>query len=284
MRSCTALAGWILLLFPSVLCFAPVTQQRQQKCRRYYTQDDSNPEAASLVWASEETSRSSSLIPTARPLTLWNDEDDDAWKEWHYSFSRNGFTDFLPQFSDHKHCLIVGDNDDRVPSRLPWEEEISRQFQITTTNMNTRLFSNRGSDDTLGHHDVFQATEATPSSTLASIDTLESHNFDCIIDRGLANAILMSDSYSSSEDARWELQCLLQAAHHAIAESGIYVMLTHDFLSPEIQDYLQEQGKSLGMEWKFHLDGISNPGMCVSVARKFFSGTLPSVGRLAKKP
>jgi hypothetical protein len=42
----------------------------------------------------------------------------------------------------------------------------------------------------------------------------------------------------------------------------------------------------LGMQWQFELDGISDQDMKVSVARRYFTGELPSVGKLAtvKRP
>jgi hypothetical protein len=113
------------------------------------------------------------------------------------------------------------------------------------------------------------------------------HHYDCILDRGLANAF-RSELPPPGEDhgslhLLKKLDVLVQAASHAICENGIYIMLTHQLLSTEIKEYLTTNGEILGMEWSFDLDGISSneKGISVSVARKFFNGELPSVGGLA---
>ena len=96
--------------------FVPCERQyihRSSLLRRYYTENNDH-----LVWQ--------------KPALSWL-EDEDSWKEWHFSFSQNGFTDFLPPFSENLNCLLVGpdnDNDNNQASRLPWEEE--PQSQITT--------------------------------------------------------------------------------------------------------------------------------------------------------
>jgi hypothetical protein len=77
-------------------------------------------------------------------------------------------------------------------------------------------------------------------------------------------------------------QLFLEATRR-IKEHGVYVVVTKNgMLSADVQDYLVSAGELLGMEWKFDLDGISDDETSVSVARKYFSDELPTVGRLAR--
>jgi hypothetical protein len=75
---------------------------------------------------------------------------------------------------------------------------------------------------------------------------------------------------------------LLEAARR-VKEHGVYVMVTKvGTLSSDMKENLVDIGILLGVEWKFDLDGISDNKTSVSVARKYFTDELPSVGRLVK--
>ena len=45
------------------------------------------------------------IQPLTSPFLSLTTKDD--WKEWQYSFGRNGLTDFLPQFTSELSCLAI---------------------------------------------------------------------------------------------------------------------------------------------------------------------------------
>ena len=75
-------------------------------------------------------------------------------------------------------------------------------------------------------------------------------------------------------------QLLLEATKR-IREHGVYILQ-----SPPLDDvtkkYLTNIGDLLGLQWQWDLDGISDESLSVSVARKYFVGELPTMGKLAK--
>jgi len=76
---------------------------------------------------------------------------------------------------------------------------------------------------------------------------------------------------------------LLLEAHQTLQEHGIYVAVTEQPIaaSPQMQDFLEQAGRRIGLQWHFDLQEISGGSVHVSVARKYFSGALPSFGKLA---
>ena len=100
--------------------------------------------------------------PTPSFLSRLGTEED--WKEWHYSFSRNGLTDFLPQFAAHISCLSIDLDTGRVVdpdrgisdgavgagsesnARLPWQWDDGVQATSSITSL--RIFCRKRCTDT----------------------------------------------------------------------------------------------------------------------------------------
>jgi hypothetical protein len=122
---------------------------------------------------------------------------------------------------------------------------------------------------------------AKTTASMAHVGGDESQpDYDCILDRGLMNAILSSipPSHDTSlVGALSELHALMHEASRAIREHGIYVVVTDHVLPEHAKEYLTAIGDKVGMMWNFDLDGISSDekGISVSVARKYFTGELP---------
>jgi hypothetical protein len=110
-------------------------------------------------------------------------------------------------------------------------------------------------------------------------DTSHDHTeFDCIFDRGILDELVSSTCTGIHHQDVGLL--LLQATRH-IREYGVYIVITRNQLPEETKEYLRAVGAMLGMQWRFDLDGISNETHgTVSVARKYFTGELPTVGKL----
>mmetsp|Transcript_17506 Transcript_17506/g.31594 ORF Transcript_17506/g.31594 Transcript_17506/m.31594 type:complete len:335 (-) Transcript_17506:761-1765(-) len=255
-----------------------VPRAQRLSVRLGYLAQDNDDEDSALTWEHDEQSKQNAIQYIAPTLWLM-EEEEDSWKEWHFSFSRNGFTDYLPQFSGDLNCLLVGGTNDHA-NRLPWEEEQHSRI--------TKLLLKKDSDTEnagIVKGPSIHEMVATTSSSLIHVEEGK-EEYDCILDRGLANAMIMSISKSNGNgeiDERHisELNLLMEEASRAICDMGIYVMLTNELLSPQVKEYLTEIGTSLGMLWEFDLDGISSSekGMSVSIARKYFHGELPSFQR-----
>lgn len=212
-------------------------------------------------------------------LSLGQTETD--WKEWQYSFGRNGLTDFLPQFSGHLNCLAIDldsgkqqhdlaqnlISDDTIESitQLPWQFGDGENKQATTSISTNISVSTRSSDkekDTqLGVRD----------------------DYDCILDSGVMNEIISSIPSTvtwhsrNGPSALLDLVKLMAEATQSIREFGIYVAITNESIPSHAKDYLDQMGEIMGLEWTYDLDGLSKEEYSVSVARKYFTG-LVNVG------
>lgn len=84
-------------------------------------------------------------------------------------------------------------------------------------------------------------------------------DYDCILDRGLMNAIISSIPPDVSQDrpvAVLELHALMQEASRAIRAHSIYAMVTDRLLPKHAKEYLAVIGEAVGMQWKSDLDGM----------------------------
>jgi len=233
----------------------------------------------------------SSLYHKPPPLLALLD-NEDGWKEWHYSFSRNGLTDFLPQFSDNLDCLVIGTEAGMAAEPassargvLPWQQKLDSGSSFSTiTNLpvdndedGKRESSTTTNEPSLDHEEQIKKLVACTS---ASITNVSDNNFDCILDGGIMNAVISSLPSTvtwhskSGPPALAELCELMQKANLAIREFGIYVAITETTIPTYGKEYLRAMGDVMGLEWTFDLDGLSNEKYSVSVARKYFTGAV----------
>ena len=262
--------------------------------------NDNNSDA--LVTASKRDHNLSSTLQH-RPPFLALLEAEDSWKEWHYSFSRNGLTDFLPQFSDHIKCCMIGnDTTEKVmssagaaisrafePKRLPWQVDSEATSSITnllgnTSSEITRRDSEGNQDTAAGrkhkHDHLVGQIGHIVSNAAASITEADETGFDCILDGGVLDAVVSSIPSTVTWHSRdgpaalLSLHSLMQEANQAIREFGIYVAITNEPVPSHAKEYLSAMGEVMGLEWTFDLDGLSNDDYCVSVARKYFTGAV----------
>lgn len=240
------------------------------------------------VTLSEHHRVSSALQHELPVLALLKSEE--SWKEWHYSFSRNGLTDFLPQFSDHIKCCMIGNDTTETGTarefehgRLPWQVNSEATTCITNLlgsinieNENDSCTGSDGSEDTASGltHDHDRLGQIV-SSAAASITNVDEKGFDCILDGGILNAVVSTLPSTVTWHSRngpaalIELHSLMQEANKAIREFGIYVAITSESVPSYAKEYLSAMGEIVGLEWTFDLDGLSNEDYCVSVARKY---------------
>ena len=204
-------------------------------------------------------------------LSLGQTEAD--WKEWQYSFGRNGLTDFLPQFSGHLNCLAIDlesqqydpshlISDDTIESitQLPWQYGDDESEQATTSISTNISVSTRSSDK-----------EKDTELELRA-------DYDCILDSGVMNEIISSIPSTVTWHSRngppalLDLVKLMAEATQSIREFGIYVAITNESIPYHAKEYLDQMGEIMGLEWTYDLDGLSKEGYSVSVARKYFTG------------
>ena len=278
---------------PASFGHQPATSGEGRSCRIFYVNDDhrdveaSSEEDNGIVPAKASAQSSSSLHHRPPFLALLKNEDN--WKEWHYSFSRNGLTDFLPQFSDHITCCLIGGGDgndsgdvegqslpgtSKLGSQLPWQVDSDASCSITRGVVADQ--SATPTDTDLLYKSNAMHGELSTATT--SIIESDEKGFDCILDGGVMNAVVSSlpDTVTwhsrAGPQALLELHELMQEANAAIREFGIYVAITDGPVPNHAKEYLVAMGEVMGMQWKFELDGLSNEDYCVSVARKYFNG------------
>jgi len=197
-------------------------------------------------------------------------------QEWHDSFVRNELVDFVPPLSSHLNCLLVGENGMPYLKSLP-------STGIDDDERHDRDKSHCHAETPLVATSSYPDDEATTLTRL--LDGILAQNrhddtdYDCILDRGLMDELLASH-------ADRDVGLLLLEATRHIREHGVYIVVTQQEFDEEMKEYLVNVGALLGMQWKFDLDGISDEDVSVSVARKYFTGELPTVGKLAtvKRP
>lgn len=132
------------------------------------------------------------------------------------------------------------------------------------------------------------AVTALSSTTEVANTKRHQFRYDCIFDTSLMEDIVQESSSPTGGVSYYDLDrigSLLLEATRALQEHGIYIVITKQPMAstPVVRDMLQEFGTSFGMQWKFDLDIISHGDVHVSVARKYFTGVLPSFGKLANK-
>lgn len=219
-------------------------------------------------------------------------EEQENIREWQEAFQRNGLADFTPPMSFGLNCLMVGADDAQV-LKLPWEDEA--QASITSLSSIPVLVDinvdQDGDDDDDSPMDItlVPADRNDPPVQPSSANGLSvapkggAAVYDCIVDEGLLASILMRSS--SNKGNVQTMRDLLNEAAVETREHGIYVVKTYGSqqLNDENKELLKVLGKEAGFEWEFELDGISDDHEQVSVARRYNTGVMPRVGKLAKK-
>ncbi|CAB9515265.1 expressed unknown protein [Seminavis robusta] len=249
-------------------------------------------------------------------LKLWNqrlNQEEFTFLEWQDAFHRNGFSDFCPPMSSNLNCLVVGEDiagqTAKPPEpKLPWEEE--SEAEITELRISTDAVvdvavieeddEDQPPSDLAVPNNTQQQHAASTSASMIRTERVtttqqQSQNpgndsglarppatgqaavYDCIIDQGLMEAVLVLDDEKAITELAME-------AAFAIREHGIYVLVLAKPLSKDQKEWLQTSGIQAGLEWIFDLDGISDAkqNQYVSVARRFNTGEMPKVGRLSR--
>lgn len=204
--------------------------------------------------------------------SLWN-------LAWHDSFVRNGLSDFVPPLTDSLNVLVVGnryqgptDGVVAVAGHGPSTKSSAAPIAAATT-VNTAASGessspqNPSQDSSCSFLAAVFNDDSNKQEKSGSVLDLES--YDCIMDQGLLADLCANTSGNKEDMAR-----LLYEATKRIKDCGIYVASTPP-LSSEAKEHLSNLGQSLGLQWVFDLDGISDENLTVSVARKYFKDELP---------
>jgi len=276
----------------SITAFAPAPAQWQNRPQDSPHEDGSSSSSVFYTnninegedWSSSEgliSHNAQPLPPQKLPspfLSLLKTEED--WKEWHYSFSRNGFTDFLPQFASHISCLAIDVTKSATGkepasaisenSSLPWQHSEDDTQAVTTDITNVKLTSTPDN--------VSLKLQRASQDDTVSIIKADEDGFDCILDGGILNGVVSSLPPTvtwhsrAAPTALLDLVKLMKEATDAIREFGIYVDITEAPIPEYAKGYLDSMGEVMGMEWSYDLDGLTKEGYSVSVARKHFTG------------
>ena len=253
-----------IIILPSALSFSPlsqtvgvgVTRNGSQSIQRYAR--SSNDSSGPLV---------DQIQPLTSPFLSLTTKDD--WKEWQYSFGRNGLTDFLPQFTSELSCLTIDVTDGHhdpshiISDAIKEDEDIDNRRVDAVGDCGIHVRNDNGDDD------VSRAS----TSSITSTEAEQVGNFDCILDSGVLNSVINSIPTTVTWHSRngppalLDLVKLMTEATHAIREFGIYVAITNKSIPDSTKQYLDRMGEIVGMEWMYDLDGLSKEGYSVNVAR-----------------
>jgi hypothetical protein len=207
---------------------------------------------------------------------------DRLWNlAWHESFVRNDLADLVPPLTEHLNVLVVGDdggpNSDgnTNPVGLSW---LSSGDKASASSMIRTHDTTHSSDSAsilfrtalLGPDHGAVRGDDDRDDSLGAEPALGFATYDCILDHGLLDELMLLQQPTT----------LLLEATRQIREHGVYIALTRQPWDTSSKQYLQNMGDLLGLQWQFDLDGISDNDVTVSVARKYFSGELPSIGKL----
>ena len=264
---------WTLMLPPKALAFSPAARKLSVTTSLGYHDDD-----AALTVRPDDSSDEALTVRPDNFLALPADTHELWSQEWHDSFLRNGLVDFVPPLTEHLNCLLLGHGLSTASSRqLPGDAYVLQLEGAT-----------HGTAGSMERAVVDAMSSSYPSSSnlmerLWQDDQLlptaqDTPQYDCILDRGLMDELLHSPGKES------DIGLLLLEATRRIREHGVYVLITRPgALSSPLREYLVDMGFVLGLQWRFDLDGISDDEINVSVARKYFTGELPPVGKLATR-
>jgi hypothetical protein len=165
-----------------------------------------------------------------------------------------------------------------LPTSSSSSSEITFDTRPITTNGDGPQSNDDDNDEPLNSRRMMVSDPNRPASV-----------YDCIVDQGLMDSVLSvaatttpyheGTPCTSNTEA---LEELIFEAATAIREHGIYVLVTSKSnLSQDVRKLLDELGRDVGLEWMFELDGISDDDRVVSVARRYCTGAMPPVGKLA---
>lgn len=226
-------------------------------------------------------------------LAIWNEKQEQEQAsilEWQDSFQRNGLADFTPPMSFGLNCLMIGGdihtatsvgaNNQPKETKLPWEEQPEADITSLEVVVPEKMSSPElpeGQDVSIQTRLVSDDKAAPPPKNPGLRVTPDlAAVYDCIVDQGLMGAVLQTN------DNEETVRELLLEASLALREHGIYVLNTQK-ISKETMELLESYSQEAGLEWQFELDGISDDNAQVSVARRFNTGAMPKVGRLASR-
>lgn len=260
--------------------------------QRFYRDDTSGSEEASSL-----TTPSSSLPNTNSDNSPSWKRTDQLWnEEWHDAFIRNGLIDFTPPMTDYVFCLMVGDglksssshnnNCNKQKESLPWDPPKEEKPSKRTSSVLLHSDHKHQDEQQPGHNKLFG--DPSTSSRLQ-------FRYDCIVDTSWMDDLAQKETFGHKSSIEFirnsatidgllkNAGTLLVEATCALQEHGIYVAITKKSMAatPILKEYLIRAGHSLGMQWQFDLEEISRGDVHVSVARKYYTGTLPSSHGLA---
>mmetsp|Transcript_18904 Transcript_18904/g.46828 ORF Transcript_18904/g.46828 Transcript_18904/m.46828 type:complete len:321 (+) Transcript_18904:48-1010(+) len=244
-------------------------------------------------------------------LKVWNEEmakEQISVREWQDAFQRNNLADFTPPMSAGLNCLMVGAPEEDG-TKLPWEDEaeatvtplrIPEKASTATTQGVTIDMpiedaivlsdSSSNSQDESSNilpapsdivvvsadkEDTKKSSRKPAAPSLSKASQTPAASYDCIVDNGLLDSVVALGEKKAVQE-------LLLEAATAIRGFGIYVYVAAEPLSAETKQTLLDTSELAGLEWQFELDGLLESGEIVSVARRYNTGELPSVGKLSR--
>lgn len=172
--------------------------------------------------------------------------------EWHSSIPLETIASYV---SEGSKCLIPGCGNSKLPDALLTQVEgIRISLQDSSPICMAQMERQYGSSIE-GYYcgDATKLQEQFPS--------LE-EKFDIILDKGLSDALFCNEAWDF-----WIPNLLKGASVILKEETGIYLLISYK-LPKSTQEFLQELGQEIGLDWTFELPEASNDRVTLSMARR----------------
>ena len=205
--------------------------------------------------------------------------------EWQDSFLRNGLADFCPPLCNNDLNVLVLPNpqsyaDDTI--LLVGEAFNENSLVVNDSDCTIGFSPSTARRDSIEQpHSLRESPDIRVSSSSQNLQ-IHQPRYDVILDNGLFESFLQEmKTYNATlpEKQLWladESSAFYQALSRSLHEHGIYAVFTHQSIPQAAQAELERAGQSMGLQWNFDLDGISNDRQSVSVARRFSTAELQS--------
>ena len=171
--------------------------------------EEASPPSSSLCHQQHSSSslRYLSSIPNNFAQEMFESDASSLWQqEWHDSFCRNGFADFVPPMNSNVKCLLLDNNAitriDTTGSDVGDGLDGGSRYDSSSPDI-TDGVETATSNKTKMPWDPFSPSSSTPSRSNGEreyTDYADSNDgFDCILDRGFINDLLLLSSSEGKE-------------------------------------------------------------------------------------
>jgi phospholipid N-methyltransferase len=171
--------------------------------------------------------------------------------EWHSSIPFEHIRALVPKLATT--CLFIGCGTSALPGVLRNERPDMELILLDSSATCVRQLQRRYG------HDRFQYIVGDATKLATALGATNTTKVDCILDKGLMDALLCSEGWNGP------VQALLEEACAVLSYGGRYILISYQ-LPSSTQSFIRDTTQH-GMDWKFDCEG-SNSRVSVSIGSK----------------